>query len=538
VTKYQIDNDGVSKSAIVDGERRLIRITSTRVEVVSTTRDLATDVCYVHLEARVRGRTVAVPVARALLKTTRDVIATLAPLGIAVDATNARELIRYLSWSEEQCAREGAPVATRTGWLADGRFALGSRLLLSAREEESLCADGDAPSSVCTSGDFASWLRVCEIACGRPKLEAAIYASLAAPALAHLSARNFIVDFAGETSTGKSTALAMASSCWGRPGDYDRTWDATPVWIERTAEALQDLPLLLDDTKRARGPKTVARVVYDVSDGRGRGRGSIGGVRRTATYRTVLISTGEHPLTFFTRDGGTRARVLEIWGVPMGETSPRAGQLAKEIDRVTRVHHGHAGERWIRQLQERDAERDRDACLRYEAAYAQKCADKISGRLCQHLGVLRFVESATAEWLGLSGRAIDELASDVLVAHVERDVYLEIARDLESWIAGNPHRFYRQGCDRVPTQGYCGAAGDDRTWWLTEALKNAIRDRGHEPKSVISLWRSRGYLGKGSTRRIERGTHWLIPFRVDAQQEEDAEEAEIPDFDSDPFNGV
>ena len=50
---------------------------------------------------------------------------------------------------------------------------------------------------------------------------------------------------------------------------------------------------LTDDTKRARRKSTIASVIYQVASGRGRGRGSIEGTRRTGAWKTVLLSSGD-----------------------------------------------------------------------------------------------------------------------------------------------------------------------------------------------------------------------------------------------------
>jgi len=68
----------------------------------------------------------------------------------------------------------------------------------------------------------------------------------------------FGVEWAGPTSSGKTTAMQVAASVWGDPdteaGKVMQTWDSTRVGIERTAAFLQHLPLFLDDTKHAKPP--------------------------------------------------------------------------------------------------------------------------------------------------------------------------------------------------------------------------------------------------------------------------------------------
>lgn len=125
------------------------------------------------------------------------------------------------------------------------------------------------------------------------------------------------------------------------------SWDVTRVWIERASGVLSGLPLLLDDTKRARKPQLVAQTLYDVASGRGRGRGSIKGTRRSGNWRTVLLSTGEQPAVNFSEDGGTRGRVLTLWGPPFGRADDKTAALVGRLDLAVRQNYGHAGPRFI-----------------------------------------------------------------------------------------------------------------------------------------------------------------------------------------------
>src|SRR5262249_9142027 len=142
-------------------------------------------------------------------------------------------------------------------------------------------------------------------------------------------------DFSGPTSQGKTTTLRLAASCWGCPDETQQsaalgTWDSTRVWIERHSNVLHNIPLILDDTKRARRNQ-VGQTLYDVANGRGRGRGSVKGTQASGTWQTLLISSGEAPITSFTEDGGTRARVLVVWGSPFGGNDDATAQTVQGV---------------------------------------------------------------------------------------------------------------------------------------------------------------------------------------------------------------
>src|SRR5207249_3569437 len=97
---------------------------------------------------------------------------------------------------------------------------------------------------------------------------------------------------------GKTTTLKVAASNWGDPDErsdqgFIHKWHVTKVFIERAISVLNFLPMILDDTKTVRFKEMVGEVIYQVVSGKGKGRGTIGGMSLTRSQKTVLISSGE-----------------------------------------------------------------------------------------------------------------------------------------------------------------------------------------------------------------------------------------------------
>src|SRR5207249_466503 len=177
------------------------------------------------------------------------------------------------------------------------------------------------------------------------------------PLLPIFRAPNFIVDLANATSTGKTTAARIAASAWGQPDEklpdsVVQSWDSTKVWLERAPSTMPDLPLFLDDTKRAKRPRLVADTLYAVAQGRGRGRGNVVGLDRVRTWRTVAVSTGEAPATSFTQDGGTRMRCMELRGMPFGRKDDDTRRFVDTLNLAVTRNYGHAGPALVRWLVE------------------------------------------------------------------------------------------------------------------------------------------------------------------------------------------
>jgi len=349
----------------------------------------------------------------------------------------------------------------------------------------------------------------------------ALYAALVPPLMAFLpTLPNFIVDYCGPTSEGKTTTLRFAASAWGCPdersGGLIRSWDATRVWIERTAALLGHLPLFLDDTKRARRREEVARVLYDLANGLGRGRGSITGPRDLGRWRTVLLTTGEAPATSFTNDGGTRARTLSLWGSPFGGGGVETGQAVRRITEGALRNHGHAGPRLVRWILDTP-----DACdqirLQYQEARdrwdALTNGNPVAGRAAQYVAGLAVAQWALHEILGVPRPAADPLAhawSAVCGASVQADRAADALRDVLSWAASQQARFYgRQPSsgfvDGTPNAGWLGAWASDDRWThigvLPHELRRFLEGEGYDFEAVVCTWLDRGWLRRSGKHR-------------------------------------
>jgi hypothetical protein len=310
-------------------------------------------------------------------------IVKLASVGFPVTYGNAAAMVKYLAEFEHTNIQHlpQAHISSQMGWQGkkgERGFLWGNRLLGAGEEipansedleeipperwpEGLICfrgadaGDDQLAGGFHSSGTFKGWQDAIASVVPYPRVRLAVYGALCAPILKILGASNFIIDWSNPTSTGKSITLRAGASCWGNPDERAPeaalgTWDATRVWIERASASLHNLPLILDDTKRARYPANVGQTLYDVASGRGRGRGSKRGMGRVGNWSTVLLSTGEQPATSFTEDGGTRARTLVLWGPPFGSTDEETAVIVDKLNLGILQNYGHAGPRLIRYL--------------------------------------------------------------------------------------------------------------------------------------------------------------------------------------------
>ena len=359
------------------------------------------------------------------------------------------------------------------------------------------------------AGTWAGWLAAVAPLQDYPRALLGLYASFCAPLLSVLGVSNFIVDFANPTSTGKSTILHVAGSVWGNPDERTpcsvvHTWDATRVWTERVSQVINGLPLIMDDTKKAKNRQVVADLIYAITSGRGRGRGKPGGMAETAAWRTVMLSSGEQPATSYTQDGGTRMRSLEIRGAPFGASSADLGLLIQELNRAVFAHYGHAGPRFMAYVMEHRDEWE-DWAEQYRAWqewYARNPPIPEASRLAEYAALVTVTEELVHQALGLPWEATNvvkgfwvELAAEAGNAVGER----RALEDVISWAHSNERSFYeRFGSTSPEPTRLLGRWPREAGWeWLAffpKALRDFLTEAGYHADSILGAWKEKGWL--------------------------------------------
>lgn len=114
----------------------------------------------------------------------------------------------------------------------------------------------------------------------------------------------------GGSSKGKSTALNLASSVWGNPKQFYRTWRATGNALENTAYMHNDGFLVLDEIGEIANPKELGNVVYMLANGLGKGRMT---KQITAKpmhqWKVIFLSSGEKSLKDIMSEQGQKTKL-------------------------------------------------------------------------------------------------------------------------------------------------------------------------------------------------------------------------------------
>jgi hypothetical protein len=417
---------------------------------------------------------------------------------------------------------EHRKINDQCGHQDSGGFLLGDRYLPAGDEEPvTFLAAGAGESQIVrdlrSAGTHQGWLDAIAVTREFPKLELALYASLAAPLLLPLGAASFAVEWAGATSSGKTTALRLAASVYGKPdeGGLIRNWAGTRIGTERYMSAMCDLPSILDDTQTARRghggkPQIVEDVLYQLAAG-GCLRGDKEGTRDFQTWRTVLLSTGEQSIADSVQGGGAAARVLTLWGSPLEGVHP---EVVRDLARGIAANFGHAGERWAEYVIGH-----RDSWPQWRALHAElhgtyrhqlrNLPDQgVAGRQAACMAVLGVAARLAPAAIGLPW---DNLKADPIAACVDGfgQELEQISRprqaleDLGSYVSARLGQV--RGSDeseaqkeREPSDGWIGQIMPEHLAVYAEPLRTILERLGYQAKGIIRQWSDLGIIDRGS----------------------------------------
>jgi hypothetical protein len=486
-------------------------------------------------------------------------ITDLSDVGLPVTNVNANDLVKYLADFEAININnlDRSMISHTFGWQSRLQgFLLGMEYL---RSDESTDAkdisfkaqdegNQQIANAIDKNGSYEQWILAVNRLFDFPKAISAVYFSLATPFLEIVGAPNFVVDWSFSTSKGKTTVLRVAGSCWGNPDErntsaFVNTWDNTKYWIESTATLLNGLPLILDDTKLAgsgplkgRAAGLVSHVIYLVANGRARGKGSLKGIRKRGVWRTIMLSSGEQPAVEFTQDGGSRARVITLWGPPFG--SENQAQLVNEVNLAVKYNYGHAGKKvvqfilnhkdqwdlWKKSYQENQKEFGLKAG-------SNEVADRISSYFAFVATVIPLIHVA------LPGLRNDPHVKTIL-GNLWNTATMEIEnadrpkaalRFLYNWAVSNQGKFWdkTEATNSDITEPYGGWAGvwDKSNWnfigFSTHIIKKVLEDEGFDFEGVVRIWKDRGWLlssksGRTKQHRIRSQQVYCYTIKKDA----------------------
>ncbi|MDZ4212018.1 MAG: DUF927 domain-containing protein, partial [Methylotenera sp.] len=220
----------------------------------------------------------------------------LLSMGLQISTmTKARNLLTQHIQTAKVEAR--ARCVERTGWH-DGSFVMPNKTVGNNQQEKIIFQSAaNTQSTFKQKGTLADWQdHISKPCAGNSRLVFAISAAFASPLLDVTGMESGGIHFRGDSSTGKTTALRVASSVWGGL-DYMRRWNQTANALEGVAYQHSDCLLALDEISQI-DAKEAGKAAYGLANGDGKGRMTKTiGLRNGATWRLLFMSNGEAGLT-------------------------------------------------------------------------------------------------------------------------------------------------------------------------------------------------------------------------------------------------
>lgn len=319
---------------------------------------------------------------------------------------------------------------------------------------------------VSTKGSLLDWQHnVAAKATGNSRIAFAISAALAGALLDGAGVDSGGFNFYGTSSDGKSSALLIAASVWGKPKGYARSWRATGNGIEAIAAIHNDLPLILDDIGQA-NPKDIGEIAYMLGNEQGKARAQRNGsAADIAGWRTFVLSSGECTVGDMMKGEGKRAyagqelRIANIStnaGADMGifentYDAETPAQFADNLKRDIADNYGTAGDAWLKTLTTKDEWRQTvdpalDSFVQNEAGGMNAQAGRVARRfaLVAFAGELATAEGITGWKEGEATRAAKVCFRAWLNEYGKGNrEHKNICEAVRAFVEGNPARFLK-----------------------------------------------------------------------------------------------
>ena len=150
-----------------------------------------------------------------------------------------------------------------------------------------------------------------------------------------------LFSFTGQSSTGKSTAAALAVSVAGNPTKGNetlfRSWNATRNALEGYLSNNYGVPIVFDELSSTTLKDTTG-LLYSIAEGQGRQRSNVHGeVKAPKNWGTSVISTSEYSIfNDSAQNDGLRVRTIEI-----NEQFTTNATNADNIKKAVALNYGH-----------------------------------------------------------------------------------------------------------------------------------------------------------------------------------------------------
>jgi Superfamily II helicase and inactivated derivatives len=412
----------------------------------------------------------------------RNKIIDLANVGLAVTTDNANEIVNYLQELQTENAIPTQKSVSHMGYVGKKFVPFDSGLIYIGDT-----AYTDIYNSVHSKGELENWVNLYrEVRNDSLAARVSVASSFASPLLYVFGKPSYFTHLWGDSGTGKTVCLCLACSVWGDPDGYMYTLNATSVGLERTAYFFHHLPLVLDELQTVRNDD-ISKIIYLLSQGQGRTRGTGKGVDTVLKWRNSFITSGEQPLTKSNSNTGEINRIIDI---------PVVGQVFNDPTAVYNTcanNYGHAGRYFIEHITEYNP---REILTYWETLLNQHNSD-ISGKHKMSLAVILTADELVNRMLFKMNEVEARTdttefymkLSSIMISTAESDLATRAYEFLVGWVVQNESKFKPD--DREVWGRF--SAGHTTVFIMKNALEKALIDNGFNYTAVKKALAERKY---------------------------------------------
>ncbi|WP_239450776.1 DUF927 domain-containing protein [Mammaliicoccus sciuri] len=498
---YKVGDNGwlykmVEKGRGDDKEIVPILITSTPPFITKQLKDIESLIISYEMKFKKAGEITTIPVQATEIADSKNII-NLANKGLDVDTINRTEMVQFISMFKRLNNIPDETIATRLGHVK-GHFIhplINDDIRLVIHEE----GYRQLANAFKTKGNLEDYAeKVFKPIKHSPMVMTFVYASLGSILLHDFNVDPFVVDMASKTSTGKTTALRIASSLWGTEKLINE-WNTTKVNVERKASIMNSFAVFFDDTRKAPHYQ-LADIVYHFSGGRSKGRGNVQSVDVETTWRNILLSTGETSIVEYGNEkAGVSARVVTLQDKPFNDdVNIRA--LYEGIE----TNYGHLGLAFINQYSKQKTSY-KASFKTYEDIYIDKAGEnEVMQRVARYFAVIMVAGEILNDIAGFEHdhyKNVDTAFHRMLDTNKTLDKPRELLEGLLEELDASRNSITGAGYSEVYNSELKAIFHKDYLCVLSKPMKDYL---GHEVRTITKEWEERGYLETGKDRIVKQ----------------------------------
>ena len=217
----------------------------------------------------------------------------LASQGLSI-TTNTKQRSYLDTYIQDYPIHKRALCVDRLGWHGE-QYILANGSIGGDDKQITVYQSANAVNSTLSQqGTLAQWRdNLCKPLAEQSRFVFSIACAFAGQLLEPLGSDGGGFHIKGSSTMGKSLSLKVASSVWGKPDSYTKTWRSTDNALEGTACEYNDSFLPLDEISEG-NPTILGNIIYMLGNGTGKGRSTTTGHNRIAkTWRIIFLSNGE-----------------------------------------------------------------------------------------------------------------------------------------------------------------------------------------------------------------------------------------------------